>query len=440
MERSSSAGSKDKPGGVMFASTKDGRVYLHLSCAATLSRGKVALLAATLLVLLGYVFSPSIFGESNALKRRVRELEARMSKRVHWLLQHREHLQEHMRGGSAEWAPRRHADGRMHLLSHPDGISKLAEALAPATELPAFDDHYLCGTGAPTEGDVIKKKVALAAISWRAPKSLRNSMESWREGGLLDVVDERMIFLNSPTDEDRAIAEEFGFDVYTTDEHNGNVLVGVSGPCEGRRGAGWGVGWWTGERRRRESEASVLTAQMTFVVVSICSSPPTRSPPWRTWWATRRRTTSCSWRRTLCFRPRETRCSRRCTTAWRTWRGAWSCTGERCDEGRAGWAGGRHAQQGGTCGEKRGWRSCNLASCARIAQRPSPSTLLFRSLRGKTDFPAEGMPDCCAKSDPPNCPFHSKCVRRVGGGGGDGGRALAAETSGSRADAATARP
>lgn len=28
-------------------------------------------------------------------------------------------------------------------------------------------------------------------------------------------------------------------------------------------------------------------------------------------------------------------------------------------------------------------------------------------LRGHTDFPAEGMPDCCAKADPPNCPYHT---------------------------------
>lgn len=28
-------------------------------------------------------------------------------------------------------------------------------------------------------------------------------------------------------------------------------------------------------------------------------------------------------------------------------------------------------------------------------------------LRGKTDYPAEGMPDCCAPADPPTCPYHS---------------------------------
>lgn len=215
--------SKDKPSGVMCSMTKDGRVYLHLSCAATLSRWKAAFLTFTVLLVISFLLSPTVFGESNTLRRRVRELEARMSKRVTWLLQHREHLQEHMK---SDWAPRVHEDGRKHLLSHPDGISKLAEAMAPNTEAPVFDDHYLCGQGAVSEGDLIKKKVALAAITWRAPQSLRNSMESWRAGGLLDVVDERMLFINSPTEDDLALAREFDFDVYTTDENNGNVMVG----------------------------------------------------------------------------------------------------------------------------------------------------------------------------------------------------------------------
>ena len=213
---------KGKAPAIALSSTRDGRVYLHLSFAATLSRGKVATLVVATLLLIALVAAPTIFGENNALKRRVRELETRLGKRVHWLLQHREHLQEHVNGG---WQPRVHDDGRQHLLSPPDGISRLAEALAPATEMAEFDDHYLCGGHEASEGEVIKKKLALAAISWMSPRSLRNSMESWRAGGLLDIVDERMLFLNSPTEEDRAIAREYEFDVYTTEEHGGNVMA-----------------------------------------------------------------------------------------------------------------------------------------------------------------------------------------------------------------------
>jgi hypothetical protein len=299
---------KDKPAGVMCSLTKDGRVYLHLSCASTLARAKVAFVLGVLALFLGYVLSPTIFGESNALRRRVRELEARMSKRVQWLLQHREHMAEHLKGNS-DWAPTVHPDGRRHLLSHPDGISKLAEALAPNTELPAFDDHYLCGAVPVSEGELLKKKIALAAISWRAPKSLRNSMESWRAGGLLDVVDERMIFLNSPTDEDVAIAREFDFDVYTTDEQNGNVLVGPA------------VSYLTGN----SSADYILFMEKDFVL-----SSPSKDVMMREMWH-------------------------------------------------------------------------GVAHLGRGVE-------VYR-LRGKTDFPAEGMPDCCAKADPPNCPFNSQWQR-----------------------------
>ena len=218
---------KDKPPAMAFAATKDGRLYFHLSLAATLRKGKVAFLFVSLLLLVGALLSPTLLGQNNVLKRRVRELETRLGKRVNWLLQHREHLGEHLKSGKS-WESRVHEDGRRHLLSPPDGLSKLAEALAPATEMVAFDDHYLCGSTPTSEADVIKKKVALAAVSWQAPKSLRNSMESWRAGGLLDIVDERMIFLNSPTAEDREIAAEYDFDVYTTEEHNGNIMAGPS--------------------------------------------------------------------------------------------------------------------------------------------------------------------------------------------------------------------
>ena len=139
-------------------------------------------------------------------------------------MQHREHLSEHIQ---SSWTPTVHADGRKHLLSAPNGLSKLAEAVAPAG-LAEFDDHYLCGDKPLVEAEVLKLKIALAAVSWMAPRSLRNSMESWRSSGLLDIADERMIFLNSPTDEDRAIAREFDFDIYVTDEHHGNIMAGPS--------------------------------------------------------------------------------------------------------------------------------------------------------------------------------------------------------------------
>ena len=145
-------------------------------------------------------------------------------------MQHREHLSEHIK---ASWTPTVHADGRRHLLSPPGSLSRLAEAVAPEGSLAQFDDHYLCGEKPLVEAEVLKLKLALAAVSWMAPRSLRNSMESWRASGLLDIADERMIFLNSPTPEDFAIAAEFEFDVYTTDEHDGNISAWRAGGAQG---------------------------------------------------------------------------------------------------------------------------------------------------------------------------------------------------------------
>ena len=203
--------SSSKGGGISL--TKDGRVYVHASFAATLGRSKFAFIVGVAVTLLLLLWGPGVLGERTALKRRVRELEARLGKRVGWLFQHQNHLREHLSAPALPAAP--HADGRMHLRSAHNGPSLLAEAIAPELGLAVFDDHYLCGTGG---GDVIKKKVALAVVTWH----------SRRVGGVLDIVDERMMFANDAQPEDVAIAAEFGFDFYTTDkgDHGGNVMAG----------------------------------------------------------------------------------------------------------------------------------------------------------------------------------------------------------------------
>ena len=208
--------------------------------------------------------------------------------------------------GTGAWVPVRHADGRAHLLSDPDGISRLAEAVAPATRLPPVDDHYLCGDNAGvSEGDVMRRKLAIAVVTWAAPLSLRNSMESWRRGGLLDIVDERMIFINSPTPEDRAIAREYAFDVYTTDERGGNVMAGPA--------LAYLMGNATAEHVLFMEKDFVLSADHATMLRELY-----------------------------------------------------------------------HAQ-------------FMLARGVDVVR-----------LRGTSDFPAEGMPDCCAPATPPNCPFTSK--------------------------------
>jgi hypothetical protein len=235
---------KDKPRTLCCVRTRDGRVHVSIAASATLSPAKASALGVgALLLLLLLLISRGAPGEgdASALRARVRALEAAMGSKLAWVLQHQRHIRKHLPSalggaGKAEgaWAPALLPDGRRHLLSPPGGVSRLAEALAPNTRTPAFDDHYLCGTSplaAPgreeeLEDAAVRKKIALAAVTWRAPLSLRNSMESWRRGGLLDIVDERMLFVNSPSEEDLAIAREYEFDVYTTAESGGNIMAG----------------------------------------------------------------------------------------------------------------------------------------------------------------------------------------------------------------------
>lgn len=237
---------KDK-GGFCNVSVRDNRVGVQFSCSAILSWPKIAVGGLGLVLIAYLLLSTWVFGGNPLLRRRVQELgaiaardwrirepvqrspyflaETKLTKRLHWFMQHRQHLSEHIK---ASWAPTVHPDGRKHLLSPPGGLSRLAEAVAPDGNLAVFDDHYLCGDKPLVEAEVLKLKLALAAVSWMAPRSLRNSMESWRSSGLLDIADERMLFLNSPTAEDFAIAAEFDFDVYTTTEHDGNIMAGPS--------------------------------------------------------------------------------------------------------------------------------------------------------------------------------------------------------------------
>lgn len=292
--------------------TRDGRWHVQLQVASTMTAGKLAFSALLLLgacwVVLGPLLGLSGGSREMEMRRRVADLEGAMGKRLTWLAQHRGHLGSHLSsGGNGQWAPKVHADGRKHLVSDPDGISRIAEAAAPHTALPPVDDHYLCGENPEvTEAEVMRKKLAMVVVTWNAPLSLRNSMNSWARGGLLDLMDEKMIFIQrSPSfDEDMAIAKEFDFDVYLTDENNGNVMAGPA------------VAYLCGNT----TADYVLFMEKDFVLSAD-----------------------------------------RATTIRELWHG--------------------------------------MFMVARGVD-------VYR-LRGATDYPAEGMPDCCAKTDPPQCPYHN---------------------------------
>lgn len=77
--------------------------------------------------------------------------------------------------------------------------SKLFQALPPALQQERlnFVEHPYCGEDNGVDPADIT--IALAAITYKAPLSLRHSLQSWRRNGLLDLVDESMLFINSPT-------------------------------------------------------------------------------------------------------------------------------------------------------------------------------------------------------------------------------------------------
>jgi hypothetical protein len=66
--------------------------------------------------------------------------------------------------------------------------------------------------------------LSLGLLSWRAHETLRKTLASYKS--LLPLVDEAVIFFNSITDEDRAIANEFGFRAEGTQDNLG-ILGGT---------------------------------------------------------------------------------------------------------------------------------------------------------------------------------------------------------------------
>ena len=65
--------------------------------------------------------------------------------------------------------------------------------------------------------DLENLKIALITVSYRTPKTLANSVKSWSESGLLDLVDEKIMWLNAAQPEEIALGERHGFRVMGTD-------------------------------------------------------------------------------------------------------------------------------------------------------------------------------------------------------------------------------
>lgn len=83
---------------------------------------------------------------------------------------------------------------------HRDGRDRLCAADGWDVDLDALANRSI-GILAITRGDT--------------PRSLEGALASWRRAGLLDVVDEKLLWINAPTDEAFELGAEFGFTVVT---------------------------------------------------------------------------------------------------------------------------------------------------------------------------------------------------------------------------------
>lgn len=70
----------------------------------------------------------------------------------------------------------------------------------------------------------MKKTITLAMLSWRQPRTLRNTLESYQRNGLLDLVDEKIIFFNECVPQDERIAAQYGFKVLKSKRNIGIAL------------------------------------------------------------------------------------------------------------------------------------------------------------------------------------------------------------------------
>ncbi|RYE84533.1 MAG: hypothetical protein EOO65_02100 [Methanosarcinales archaeon] len=264
-----------------------------------------------------------------------------------------------------------HADGKKHLLIPHGGYSRLAQAMGSNTQLAPVESHYLCGDKDVSEDEVMRATLAIAAISYRSPRSLENSMRTWRDNGLLDVVDEKMLFLNSPSEEDINIGRTYDFDVYTTLESNGNVMVGKA----------------LAYLVDNSSADYILLMEKDFIL----NSPPdvTKRELYTGMQLLANGVDAYRYAPShLCVCTRVRAC---CIPFFPFFF--------------------HDCEHGGRGGEQvRRMLVCVLGqppSVRAMACACTCNACLWCRLRGQSDFPAEGNPDCCTPRNPPTCPYLS---------------------------------
>jgi hypothetical protein len=76
----------------------------------------------------------------------------------------------------------------------------------------------------------LSRGIALVALSYHTPMTLLNSMRSWKQSGLLDMVTERVAILNDPLPQEVAIALEHGFRIVQPREVPGSKVPSTPYP------------------------------------------------------------------------------------------------------------------------------------------------------------------------------------------------------------------
>ena len=74
------------------------------------------------------------------------------------------------------------------------------------------------------KGIFLSSSISLVAVSYQAPRTLLNTMRSWRASGLLDLVAERIAILSDPFPQDLAIAAEHGFRIVEPKDISGSLM------------------------------------------------------------------------------------------------------------------------------------------------------------------------------------------------------------------------
>jgi hypothetical protein len=93
------------------------------------------------------------------------------------------------------------------------GVRKAATELAKK----AGNSYNTLSLASPDHSSIGMLTLGLVIVSFDAPETLRFTINSYKEGGMLDLFDDRVAFLNAAQQEEIDIALEAGFRVYTPD-------------------------------------------------------------------------------------------------------------------------------------------------------------------------------------------------------------------------------